>query len=317
MKLLIIDGLNTFIRSFVVVPAMDVNGEAIGGIVGFLKSVKAQIREVLPDRVIVAWDGEGGSQRRRGVYSAYKEGRKVRLNRQYDMESQDDQKRNLGYQLMLLKQLLDLIGIIQIEVPNIEADDTIAFLCKFVYPDHDKVVLTSDKDMLQLVDDRTIVYSPTKKVYWSTSEMKEKMNVLPENWIYVKALCGDASDNVEGMGRIGEKTALKMYPFLSERPSDLKEIRAYTEANLGTGTKYKSVMEQWDRLVENVQLMQLSNPTISVQAVHMIRTSATAQKPRFVFTEFKLELSRFGIQVLDSDFIQVFQGYKHRAEAIT
>lgn len=316
MRVLIVDGLNTFIRSFVVVPAMDINGEAIGGIVGFLKSVKAQIRESLPDRVVVAWDGEGGSQRRRGVYSAYKEGRKVRLNREYDMESQEDQKRNLGQQLKLLKQLLDLLGIIQVEVPNIEADDTIAFICKFLYSDHDKVVLTSDRDMLQLVDDKTIVYSPTKKIYWSTSEMKEKMNVLPENYIYVKALCGDASDNVAGMGGIGEKTALKLYPFLSERPTDLKEIRAHTEANLKAGTKYKSVLDQWDRLVENVQLMQLSNPTISAQAVNTIRNSTLQQKPRFVFTEFKLELARHGIQVLDSDFIQVFQAYKIRTEAV-
>jgi len=305
-----------FIRCFVVVPTMDINGDPIGGIVGFIKSIKAQIRETLPDRVIVAWDGNGGSQRRRGVYSDYKAGRKVRLNREYDMESPDESKENMSSQLHKLKQFLELLGVIQIEVDDIEADDVIAFLCKFIFPDDQKVVVTSDKDMLQLVENKTIVYSPTKKIYWTRSEMMEKMSMLPENYIFVKALMGDASDNIKGLGGIGEKTALKLFPFLSDHETTLEEIRNHAETNIGQGTKYKSVIDNWDKLLENVKLMQLSNPVISSQSASTVRISATKQRPKFVFTEFKLELMKHGIQVVDADMFTVFKAYQHRAEAL-
>lgn len=314
-KILIIDGLNMFIRCFVVVPTMDTNGDPIGGIVGFLKSMKAQIREVQPDRVVVAWDGDGGSQRRRGVYSDYKEGRKVRLNRELGTEGAQIEQENMRSQLKRLKQFLELVGTVQIEVEDIEADDVIAFLCKFVFADNEKVVVTSDRDMLQLVDNRTLVYSPTKKMYWTRAEMMEKMNVMPENYIFVKALMGDCSDNIKGMGGIGEKTALKLFPFLSEHESNLEEIRTHAEANVANGPKYKSILDQWDRLLENVQLMQLSHPIISSQSARTVRISATEQKPRFNFTELKLNFARHGIQVVDQDMFSVLKAYQLRAEA--
>jgi len=313
-KILIVDGLNIFIRSFVVVPSMDINGEPIGGLVGFIKSLKAQMREVQPDRVVIAWDGEGGSQRRRGVMADYKEGRKVRLNREYDMESPEASRENMQSQLKRLKQFLDLLGCIQIEVNDIEADDVIAFLCKFVYPDVEKVVMTSDRDMLQLVDERTLVYSPTKKIYWTSREMKEKMNVLPVNYIFVKSLMGDASDNVKGLGGIGEKTALKLFPFLSEHESSLEEIKIHVEANVDKSAKYKSILAQWDQLLENYHLMQLSNPIISAQSARTVRISALDQKPGFNFTELRLEFMKHGIQVIDSDLFQVFKLYQLRTE---
>jgi len=141
------------------------------------------------------------------------------------------------------------------------------------------------------------------------------MNVLPENYIYIKAMMGDGSDNIKGLGGIGEKTALKLFPFLSERESTVEEIRNHSVANIDNGPKYKSILDQWDHFLENVQLMQLSNPIISAQSARTVRISATEQKPRFVFTEFKLELIKHGIQVIDADMMQVLQAYKFRVEA--
>lgn len=314
-KILIIDGMNLFIRCFVVVPTMDVNGSPIGGITGFLKSLKTMVRDVSPDRVIVAWDGEGGSSKRRGVYSDYKEGRKVRLNREYEFESSEESFKNMGSQISRLKQFLDLIGVVQVEAREIEADDSIALLCRFIFPDVEKVVLTSDRDMLQLVDSKCTVYSPTKKVYWTGATVMEKIGVLPENYIYVKALMGDASDNVKGLGGIGEKTAVKLFPFLAKHESSADEIWQHADSNKSTGAKYKSVLDQWDRFLENVKLMQLSSPIISPNAARTIRISATAFVPRFVFTEFKLEMVKHGIQSIDPDFIGVFQSLQRRTYA--
>ena len=162
-----------FIRSFVVVPTMDSNGDSIGGITGFLKSVKNLVKECSSDLVIVAWDGEGGSRRRRGIFADYKAGRKIRLNRQEDMETQDESFVNMHSQMKKLKNLISDLGMIQVEVEEVEADDVIGMLCKLIYPEDNKVVVTSDRDMLQLVDSKTIVYSPSKKTYWTKPQIVE------------------------------------------------------------------------------------------------------------------------------------------------
>lgn len=314
MTILIIDGMNVFIRSFVVVPTTDSDGNPIGGITGFLKSMCSLIEDSKADRVIVAWDGEGGSRRRRGIFNEYKEGRKVRTNRSDEDETSEEQQENTGFQLKKLKSFLNLLGIIQVEASGCEADDVIALISKFIYPDKQKVIVTSDKDMLQLLDNNTIVYSPSKKVYWSQSVMKEKIGVLPENYVIVKALMGDSSDNIPGIGGIGEKTAIKLFPFLSERVSSVEEILKYCDENKSTGVKYKNILEGKELFLRNIELMQLSNPSISANNARTVRISTTEQKPNFAFTEFKLQLIKSGIQFVEANFMTTMQIFKMRSE---
>lgn len=316
MRVLIVDGMNVFIRSFVVVPTMDEDGNPIGGITGFLKSLKCLVDETKPDRVVVAWDGEGGSVRRRKIFRDYKEGRKIRLNRAYEDSSPDEQFVNMGMQLTRLKALLPLIGTVQVEESGCEADDVIAFICRLIFPDDQKVIVSSDQDMLQLVENKTVVYSPSKKTYWTRRDIMENVGVVAENFIYVKAFKGDRSDNIPGLGGIGEKTAVKRFPFLTERAVTPKEIREHCEANRDAHPTYKGVLDNWDRFLENVKLMQLTSPIMSADSARRIRISSREQKPKFMFTEFKLKLARGGIQGITPDFMGVFQGYRMRAEAL-
>ena len=137
---------------------------------------------------------------------------------------------------------------------------------------------------------------------------------MPENYIFVKALMGDKSDNIPGVGGIGEKTAVKLFPMLATQICTTEQIREYCEANKDNGTKYKSIMTKWDRFLENMKLMQLSNPIISMQAARKIRISALDQKPKFNFIEFKLQLIRYGIQVIDMDLLTVIQQYKFKVD---
>lgn len=313
-RILIVDGMNIFIRSFVCVPTTDTDGNSIGGVTGFLRSLKMLVKDWSPDRIIVAWDGAGGSRMRRGIFSEYKAGRKVRLNRPQELETQDESFANMGEQMEKLKKLLDLIGVIQIVTPEVEADDVIALLCKYVYLDEPKLVVTSDKDMLQLIDDKTVVYSPTKKQYWTKQFMLDETHVLPENFVFVKALMGDGSDNIPGVGGIGTKTAIKLFPFLGERETTAEEILQHATTNSGVGSKYKSLLESKERFLENIRLMQLSNPIIDAGSTRTIRISALDQKPKFNFTSFKMSLAMLGIQQIDVDFIGVFQLYQHRAD---
>jgi DNA polymerase-1 len=314
-RVLLIDGLNVFIRSFVVVPTTNADGEPSGGITGFLKSVKNLIEDVSPDRVIVVWDGEGGSRRRRGIFSEYKSGRKVRLNRSDDSETNEESSSNMSSQLKKLKNLLTLLGMIQVEAQDIEADDGLALICKHIYVDVQKIIVSSDKDMLQLIDKNTLVYSPSKKCYWNCRDMLTNLNVRPDNWIYAKALMGDSSDNIKGLGGFGLKTVVKLFPFLSEKESTLEDIRVHCELNASSSAKYKSVLDQWPKLLENIKLMQLSNPNISVSSARTIRISTLEQRPTFSFTEAKLKLMLYGLQLQD-DIFTVLKCYKIRSESL-
>lgn len=313
-RVLIVDGHNLFIRNYVVVPTMDTNGSPVGGITGFMKSLKNLVSDVKPTRVIVVWDGEGGSRRKRGIYSDYKAGRKVRLNREHDLETQSESFGNMHVQMKKLMSMLELIGVVQVVIDDVEADDVIAFTCKTVIPEVEKVIVTSDRDMLQLLDNKTLVYSPSKKIYWTRSDLLENVGVTPENYIYVKALVGDKSDNVKGIQGIGEKTAVKLFPFLAEASCDLEMIRRHAETNKAKSPKYSNVLGEWEKVLENVKIMQLSSPVISTQAARTIRDCVKVTRPKFMFTELKLELTRHGIQNIDVDFFVVFKTFKNRAE---
>ena len=91
-KILIIDGLNTFIRCFSAIPTLNDDGAHVGGIVGFLRSVGYAIRTIRPTRTVIVFDGKGGSNRRKKIFPEYKAGRKMseRLNRSYDFNTKED-----------------------------------------------------------------------------------------------------------------------------------------------------------------------------------------------------------------------------------
>jgi DNA polymerase-1 len=315
-RILIFDGLNTFLRNFVVNPAMDLNGEHIGGLLGMLRSVKLSVRDVKPDLVIVVWDGQGGSLRRRGIRADYKAGRKPRVNREFEHDDPQQALRSIDSQRGRLKGLLNNLGVVQIELDDVEADDVIGYLCKQIYPAVDKVVVSTDQDFWQLVDDRTQVYSPTRKTYFNTAELRKETGVLPENFIYVKALKGDGSDNIKGIKGIGPKTAVKLFPFMGERATDLNEIIEHARANAAKNPKYRVVSENSELLRENVKLMQLSNPTMSETSARVVRCALNVQLPKFVLSEFKLILLRDGIQLTDNDLFPVFRDYQLRAQKV-
>jgi len=314
-RILIIDGLNLFIRNWSAVPSMNANGEPNGGVVGSLRSIKMLVRDMNPSDVIVVWDGKGGAQKRRDMYSGYKDGRKPKLNRQYDFESQEQSSKNMGDQYLKLRQMIDMIGVTQIEIDAVEADDVIAFICTSIFHAAQKIIVSSDRDFFQLVDKNTLVYSPTKKVLHTTAEVKNVYGVLPGNYIYVKALTGDGSDNIKGIKGIGEKTAAKLFPFLNDHPSDTEEIFNYANLNVTKSAKYKSILENKEVILQNVKLMQLSSTIMSIQAVRATRQAVENSQPKFMLTELKLSFLRDGIQITDSDFFPVFEHQKVKGSA--
>ncbi len=258
-NVLIIDGLNTFIRVFSVIPTTNDNGTHIGGIVGFLKSIGYTINMFRPTRCIIIWDGKGGSSRRRKMYPEYKAKRKtnIRLNRAYDFETIEEERANMIRQIQRTIEYLDFLPITMLSIDNVEADDIIAYTAKQVLTDSKVTIMSSDKDFLQLVDDRISVWSPTKKKLYKPEQVMEEYGIPSHNLLMYRIFDGDKSDNINGVFGYGLKTVLKKLPFLQE-DKQFSVDDAITEVE--ELEKHRDIMER------NFDLMQLHNVNISATA---------------------------------------------------
>ena len=252
-KVLIVDGLNTFIRVFSVIPTTNPDGIHVGGIVGFLRSIGYTINMFRPTRVIIVFDGKGGSTRRRKLYPEYKQKRKTkyRVNRAYDFASQDDEKQNMIMQIQRVVEYLEVLPVTVLSYDNIEADDTIGYLCRQVLTDSKITVMSTDKDFLQLANSRIKIWSPTKKKMYDEKAVLDEYGITSHNLIWYRVLDGDKSDNIPGVRGLGLKTIQKKLPFLSEnRIVEMDEV--ITE-----------LPESKDVIELNYKLMQLSDVDIS------------------------------------------------------
>ena len=258
-NVLIIDGLNTFIRVFSVIPTTNDNGTHIGGIVGFLKSIGYTINMFRPTRCIIIWDGKGGSSRRRKMYPEYKAKRKtnIRLNRAYDFETIEEERANMIRQIQRTIEYLDFLPITMLSIDNVEADDIIAYTAKQVLTDSKVTIMSSDKDFLQLVDDRISVWSPTKKKLYKPEQVMEEYGIPSHNLLMYRIFDGDKSDNINGVFGYGLKTVLKKLPFLQE-DKQFSVDDAITEVD--ELEEHREIMER------NFDLMQLHNVNISASA---------------------------------------------------
>ena len=237
-RVLIIDGLNTFIRSWSVSPATNDDGIHVGGISGFLMSIGFAIKKIKPTRVIICFDGKGGSSRRRKVFPAYKGNRKPtqKLNRAYESGSLTDQQENMKMQLGRLINYLDALPVSCMSIDNIEADDAIAYITQQVLPESRHFIMSSDKDFLQLIDDRIGVWSPTKKKMYFKEDILDEYGITASNYLMYRVLSGDKSDNIPGIPGVGLKSLLKRVPELSEEHKvtidDLITISADSKINM-------------------------------------------------------------------------------------
>jgi DNA polymerase-1 len=259
---LIIDGQNLFIRSYCAYPQLTSEGEQAGGMVGFLKSMAVICRQYYPGRVYVVWEG-GGSSRRRKIYPDYKANRRPeKLNRFYEDDIPDTED-NKSKQLIALVHLLRHTPVCQVYVPDCEGDDVISYMCRGPLRGVDKLIVSSDKDMLQLLDEKTRVYSPHKKKIIEARDVFEEYRISPDNFAIAKCLCGDPTDNVPGIKGLGFKTVAKRFPILSGEPVLLQDVINYASTHSDESIAYRRVVERVDDVRRNWQLVHLDGSMLS------------------------------------------------------
>ena len=287
-KLMIVDSLNLFIRNYVVSPVISTNGQPIGGVIGYLRSLQKCIREVKPDEIVIVWDGPGGSRKKKSIVENYKEGRKpIKLNRNVNMLTDDQETKNKVWQQLRLTEYLNNFPVIQLLEPEVEADDLISLVAQEQkYRDWKKIIISSDKDFIQLCNESTILFRPIQNQIMTWKTVVDEFEIHPNNFAIARAMAGDKSDNIQGIQGIGLKSVSKYLPFLKEEKSFfINDILKFSLEKEEEGIKakfYKNVIENIDVIHKNYKAMQLYSPNISVQV---------AQKTRHIINNYVYELN--------------------------
>jgi 5'-3' exonuclease len=254
-RLLVIDALNAYFRAYIVDPSLSMNGQPIGAYKGFVKILQKLCREIKPDEIVIAWDGVGGSQKRKATNKNYKEGRKpIRLNREVRTLTEDEEMQNKVWQQQRLMEMLNYMPVIQLVSDGIEADDIISYVVQMNhYKGWQKVIVSSDKDFYQLCDDETVLYRPIQKVFLNKPRIIKEHGIHPTNFALARAIAGDKSDNLSGVKGVGLATVSKRFPFFAEEDSVTLTKLIESCENDNTGLKvFASISENRDLIQEEV-----------------------------------------------------------------
>jgi len=214
-RVMIIDGLNLFLRNFAVINYVNQEGVHVGGLGGFLRSLSFLINQNTPTSVDIVFDGVGSTINRKNLLPEYKSGRNLsRVNRSSTFEDLDEENESKINQISRLIHYLKCLPIKLIVLDKVEADDIIAFLSKEISKDNKTkaYVVSTDKDLLQLVDDNITVYAAIEKEFYTPKKVKDKYGVYPYNFLMLKTLTGDGSDKIPGVKGLGPKKLPKMFP---------------------------------------------------------------------------------------------------------
>lgn len=231
-RLVLIDGKSVFYRGYYAMGNLSLSdGTPTGGVYGFAAIAMEIVKRLEPTKVVVAWDSKTSASARRELYPEYKAGR---VKPGEDFYSQ----------IPLLEELVLSLGWNFVEIDNFEADDIIGTLSREADEagDYETFIISSDLDMLQVVDDNTHMwrivkgFSNIEKI--DIPEVEAKYGIMKTQFLDLKSLKGDSSDNIPGVPGIGEKTAVKLlneYGDLDGVYDNLGKISGAVHAKLEAG----------------------------------------------------------------------------------
>lgn len=230
-RLFLIDGSSYIYRAFFAVPELyNSAGLPTNAILGFTNMMIDLLKRYQPDYVLVALDA-GRSTFRHRLYSAYKANRL-------------DTPPNLVPQLPFFRRVLQVLGIPLYELPGYEADDIIATLCqRMAGAECAVVVVSGDKDLMQLVTDRVSLLDLGKNRWIGFAEVNEKFGVAPDRVIHVMGLMGDSSDNIPGVKGIGPKTAMALIRHFQTLENIFARLGEIENLNLRGAQRIRKLLE--------------------------------------------------------------------------
>ena len=241
------------------------------------------------------FDGRGGSARRKKIHGDYKANRanKTRLRRHdhQNFASIEDEQEAMRYQFSRLVSYLDNLPVTFIAIDGIEADDTIAYIADMYAETAKKITIVStDRDFYQLISPTLQVWSPIKKKMYDEAALLEEFGVHPNNYVVYRAFTGDLSDNIAGVNGIGPKTILKTFPELADSTEfTLEQLHAKCSDKtlLKESKNYQKILDNYDTLETNYQLMNIKLLNIPAQSASVIRGIMQTPIPTMNKMEFQ------------------------------
>ena len=266
-RVLIVDSMNTFLRSFTIIQHLNPNGHHVGGLVGFLKSVGYAIKLYQPSRVVLVFDGQGNSTNKKYLYADYKANRtNIKVTNWKVFGDKKEESESMANQMGRLIEYCTQLPVSMISIPKIEADDVMGYLVQKFEADSevDEVtIMSADKDFLQLVSKKTSIYSPTKKKTYRPEDVLEEYQIHSHNFINYKLLMGDSGDNVPGVAGLGPKKLIKLFPeLLLPKQLEISDLIKKSRDNEESNPLYTKVLQFERQLGINYQLMSLKDPNI-------------------------------------------------------
>ncbi|MCB1215157.1 MAG: DNA polymerase I, partial [Deltaproteobacteria bacterium] len=248
--LYIIDGSSYIFRAYYATPPLS-NSEGLptNATYGFTQMLMKLLEEVKPEHLVMVFDA-GKESFRHKIYPKYKANR-------------GDPPEDLIPQFQTIREVVEALNIPVLEKPGFEADDIIATL--IAKPEQlpaqvDAIIVSSDKDLLQLVDGRVKMWDTMKGKHFGAKEAEEKFGVPPEKIVEVQALMGDSVDNIPGVPGIGPKTAaslIQTYGSLEKLYAHLGEIKG----------------KQKEKLEQNRELALISHKLVELKKDVPLKTS--------------------------------------------
>ena len=261
-KLVIIDGKSVFYRGYYAMGNLATSkGEPTSGVYGFAVIAMEIVRNIQPDQVVVAWDkAHTSTAKRLAIFKDYKAGR-VRPPEDFYA------------QIPLLRELISALSWGFMEVDEYEADDIIGTLARQADEagDYMAYIVSSDLDMLQIVDENTKMYRILRG-FSDLEEMdipaiEEKYGILKSQFLDLKALKGDNSDNIPGVPGIGEKTAVKLlneYGSLEGIYAHIEEISGATQKKLIAGKESAEMSLKLAKIMTDAPVKLLDVPALKL-----------------------------------------------------
>jgi 5'-3' exonuclease len=265
---------------------LNYQGHHIGGLTGFLKSIGFAINHIKPTRVILCFEGAGSTTNKKYLYPEYKANRKlIKVTHWETFDNKEDESESIQNQVVRLIDYLQQLPVNLVAIDKVEADDVIGYLSTHL--PNEVVIMSADKDFLQLVSPKVSVYSPIKKKFYTPALVSEEYKVSPANFLNYKILTGDDSDNLPGVKGIGEKKLLKLFPeFVNEQKYSFDYMMEQAEQNIDKHALYGNILNFRRQLDINRQLMDLSNPVLGEEAVAELEELISGSPYKFDRTNF-------------------------------
>ena len=264
-----IDFNNMLFGSYYGEPLINSNGINVNAIKGFFFKIKFLKDTFNPKHIVFANDLGRDKTFRRKLYKPYKDHRKPK-----DVD--------ILIQLQEANSLISLLGYPMISNEEYEADDILGMISKFTYEnDMDIILVSSDKDLYQLLNDRVFVFSPRGRELIDPEWLDSNYRLTPTQWIEFKMLMGDRSDNIPGIDGVGEVTSLRLmqqFGSIENVYKHLNQLKPALKEALIDGENKLQLIRDLITIVTDYKIINLEKKMLQTKARHVDAVYRTIER---------------------------------------